>query len=250
MSAEQSFQVAGVDGCKAGWVIAVAAAEKTGDRSDICRVLKAERISVAKNFGEVLAVTKDAKLVCVDIPIGLSDGPPRDCDLIARRVLGAPRASSVFPAPVRQSLACNEYKNASDINFRFSGRKLSRQSFAILGKIREVDELICPALQQRVREIHPEIAFWALNDGKAMQHSKKTAPGYAERLKLLKTVFVGIEDILEQGRPSKTDVDDLLDAFAAAWVAGQSVVRKAGTLPETPILDSKGLRMEILCPIK
>jgi len=33
------------------------------------------------------------------------------------------------------------------------------------------------------------------------------------------------------------------------WTAGQAVVGKAGTLPENPEAASKGLRMEILCPV-
>ena len=43
-------------------------------------------------------------------------------------------------------------------------------------------------------------------------------------------------------------VNDLLDALVAAWTAGQAIVTKIGTLPEEPKLDSKGLKMEILCP--
>jgi len=45
-------------------------------------------------------------------------------------------------------------------------------------------------------------------------------------------------------------MDDALDALVAAWTAGQTVIGKAGTLPQNPEFDSKGLRMEILCPAK
>jgi predicted RNase H-like nuclease len=43
-------------------------------------------------------------------------------------------------------------------------------------------------------------------------------------------------------------MDDAFDALVAAWTAGQTVIGKVSTLPENPELDSKSLRMEILCP--
>jgi hypothetical protein len=45
------------------------------------------------------------------------------------------------------------------------------------------------------------------------------------------------------------EVDDILDALAAAWTAAAAVLRHVVTLPEHPATDRKGLRMEILQPI-
>jgi len=117
-----------------------------------------------------------------------------------------------------------------------------------MDKIRKVDDLMTPALQRRVREIHPEISFWVLNSKKPIQQNKKTVPGQAQRHKLLQEIFIDMDSILAQVPPSGYVMDDALDALAAAWTAGQVVLGKAGTLPGTPELDSKGLRMEILCP--
>src|SRR5207248_11510271 len=75
--------LAGVDGCRAGWVVAADSGA-----------------FVAASFAEILAERFD--LVLIDIPIGLPDGP-RACDLGARVLLG-PRRSSVFPAPSRRLL--------------------------------------------------------------------------------------------------------------------------------------------------
>jgi len=41
--------------------------------------------------------------IAIDIPIGLLEGP-RVCDKAARKLLGQPRGSSVFPAPCRPAL--------------------------------------------------------------------------------------------------------------------------------------------------
>ena len=249
MSTTKSFQVAGVDGCKAGWLVAIVSGVKEGSRPDAPCVFKLKSFLVASAFSKVLSETADCELVCVDIPIGLSDGDkPRECDVAARELLRGQRASSVFPAPIRQCLSTNEYGVANAISRKFSGRGLSKQSFALLEKIRQVDDLMTPALQRRVREIHPEISFWSLNDRKTIQQNKKTVPGQARRHKLLQGIFTDMDSILAQAPPHGYVMDDAFDALAAAWTAGQAVIGKAKTLPEVPELDGKGLRMEILCP--
>ena len=249
MSAQQLFQVAGVDGCKAGWLVAVVSVTDESSQRDTPCVFELKRVLVASTFAEVLSKTADCELVCVDIPIGLSDRKPRECDLAARKVLGGQRASSVFPAPIRPCLSTNEYKVANAICRKFSGKGLSKQSFALLDKIRQVDDLMTPALQSRVREIHPEISFWALNDKNPMRDSKKKCPGRNARMGLLSLIFSDLEEIVAEARkPEEVAPDDILDALAAAWTAGQVVLGKAKTLPENPELDSKGLRMEILYP--
>ncbi|HUW19115.1 MAG TPA: DUF429 domain-containing protein [Sedimentisphaerales bacterium] len=249
MSAPKSYQVAGVDGCKAGWCVAVARAVSQTGRLHADCVLRLERILVASAFAEVLAETQDCELVCVDIPIGLSDNEsPRDCDISARKILRGPRASSVFPAPIRPCLSAVDYDTASRISLEYSGKKLNRQSFALLKKIRQVDQLMTPTLQDRVREIHPEVSFWALNGKKAVEQNKKTVAGQAKRHKLLQRVFTNMDEVLNEGLRRGYGMDDAFDALAAAWTAGQTVSGKAGTLPKNPRLDSRGLRMEIFCP--
>lgn len=247
MSTKQLLHVAGVDGCKAGWLVAVVSV--TNEERDTPCVFELKRVVVAGTFAEVLSGTADCELVCVDIPIGLSDGKRRECDLAARKVLGGQRASSVFPAPIRSCLSAKDYKTACEISFEHSGKKLSWQSFFLLDKIRQVDDLMTPALQRRVREIHPEISFWVLNDKNPTRHKKTRLIGRSERMKLLAPIFSELERIAAEARkPKKVAPDDILDALAAAWTAGQVVLRKAETLPENPEFDSKGLRMEILCP--
>ncbi len=247
----RSFQVSGIDGCKAGWFVAVVSVMEIDNSRDKNCFYALQEFWVAHTFNEILPKTTQFELICVDIPIGLSDGDkPRECDLSARKLLRGPRASSVFPAPIRQCLWAKDYETASKICFEHSGKKLNRQSFALLKKIRQVDDLMTPALQRQVREIHPEVSFWALNAKKAMQQNKKTVPGQARRHKLLQEIFTDMDGILAQTPLYGYVMDDALDALVAAWTAGQTVIGKAGTLPQNPEFDSKGLRMEILCPVK
>ena len=249
MSTQQLFQVAGVDGCKAGWLVSVISAIQVSTAANTSCTYILQDLWVTHAFKEVFSRTAQLELICVDIPIGLSDGDkPRECDLAARGVLHGQRASSVFPAPIRPCLSTNEYKVANAICRKFSSKGLSKQSFALLDKIRQVDDLMTPALQQRVREIHPEISFWALNSKKPIRQNKKTVPGQAQRHRLLQGVFTDMDSILAQAPLRGYVMDDALDALAAAWTAAQAVLGKAETLPENPELDSKGLRMEILYP--
>ncbi len=248
MSPKQSFLVAGVDGCKGGWFVVIASVKPPNCPEANCN-FELKSSFVAKAFAEVLSKTTDCKLVCVDIPIGLSDGDkPRECDIAARQILGR-RASSIFPPPIRPCLSAKDYKTTCKICYEYSGKKLTRQSFAIMDKIRQVDDLMTPELQQRVREIHPEILFWALNNKKPMQHNKRKFAGRNERMKLLTRIFLNVEEIVAEAcKPKKVAPDDILDALVAAWTASQIILQKAQTLPENPQLDSKDLRMEIVYP--
>ena len=68
-------------------------------------------------------------------------------------------------------------------------------------------------------------------------------------MKLLASIFPDVQELIaEARRPKQVAPDDILDALAAAWTAGQVVVGKAKTLPQNPKVDGKGLKMEILYP--
>lgn len=248
MPERSSFRVAGVDGCKAGWFVATVSATRKNEAAASLE-LTLENVFVADTFADVLSKTIDCALVCIDIPIGLSEGQkPRECDLAARKLLRGPRASSVFPAPIRPCLAAKDYQSACKISLERAGKKLSRQSFALLKKIRQVDDLMTPELQRRVREIHPEVLFWALNGNNPIRDNKKTVPGQVQRRRLLQEIFVDMDDVLAEAPARGCAFDDALDSVAAAWTAARSVIGKAKTLPENPELDSRGLKMEIVYP--
>ena len=153
----------GVDGCRAGWfyIALVPCQEAAWD--------------LVETVGELVAGAGGSDRILVDTPIGLPDGPEgRVCDTEARARLGWPRASSVFPAPVRAALPAATYVEARRINCKASGKGLTRQTFGILPGIREVNLLLQegPKAQTIVRETHPEICFWALAGGSPMEHGK------------------------------------------------------------------------------
>ncbi len=230
----------GVDGCKAGWFcISIAPTGAIG-------------WFVFETLDELAAMASDGDRIFVDIPIGLSDGPEeRLCDREARRRLGPPRGSSVFSAPVRAALEARDYEEAKRISLAVKYKSLSIQSWSILPKIREVDALLqdCAKARAIVREVHPEICFWALAGGNPMIHRKKDREGIDERIKVLQSVCpsVGQEFVRTCNSVPRRKVgkDDILDAMAAALTAfgNPSGFR---TLPERPPRDSLGLPMEMV----
>ena len=225
--------VGGMDGCAGGWVLVTAPAESQGETA----------VRVVPDLEPVVSMVKSDQLAAVgiDIPIGLSDSHPRACDVEARTKLG-PRASSVFPAPVRAVICATTYEEAAALSVAACGKSLSKQLFNILAKIAAVDSVISPDLQQSVFVVHPEVCFLAMA-GRPMARYKRTPEGRDERLELLRNEISDVDRGLSS-RPAKCSVDDVLDAYAAAWTARR---RLAGTSVRFGgDLDARGLRMEMI----
>jgi predicted RNase H-like nuclease len=222
--------VTGVDGCPGGWVC-----------FEVDLHSRRTAVDIIPNLRELVVRSPRPKLVAIDIPIGLPLKGARACDIGARKLLGKPRSNSVFPAPVRATLAARTYEEACKLSQDAQGKSLSRQAFEILAKIREVDDLITPELQTWIFEIHPELSFWALNGRSSLKHKKSKRDGKEERFKLLLPHYHEIQTHLAELDRSRASDDDLLDASVAAWTA-ECVAR--GIVPRQ--FDCKGLRMEIV----
>ena len=232
--------VAGVDGCKSGWFVVL---WRTDENRFTSRVVR--------DFAAVLAFAEAAGIIAIDIPVGLLDKAlpgGRLCDVFARKLLHPNRMSSVFSAPVRGTLESSTYTEALTINRGSShhDRGLSKQCFGILPKIREVDLLMSPDLQKRVREVHPELSFRSLNNGGTLSYPKHTLEGRTERLDLL--VRNGFASFIAQTlgtRLKHAAPDDMLDACAACWSARQIAAGAASRIPPDPPRDARGLCMEM-----
>lgn len=229
----------GVDGCPAGWFYV--ALEPSG----------ASRFEIVSTLDELVRTIPGPARILVDVPIGLPEGPGgRDCDRAARGVLG-PRRSSVFPAPARAVLDAVDYEDAQRRSRTAAGVGLSKQAFAIVPKCKEVDELLRADARARriVREIHPEVCFWALAGRKPMAHRKKTKEGRKERIAVLDRLRPGagreIEETSDQFRRRDLARDDVVDAMAAAMTASAEAAALR-TLPSIPPMDSVGLPMEMV----
>lgn len=236
--------VYGLDGCKGGWC-----AVRLDLDGDEVVVHEPEVLP----FGDVLAT--DAEVIAIDIPIGLVDGPNhRECDVEARRLLKFPRSRSVFTAPalgtIGLDLSWGNYPEVNSANRRCTeGRGLAKQSFAIAPKIKQVDDQMTPAVQDRVREVHPELCFWALA-GHPMRHNKKRAEGHDERWTVLRSLLPALpaHPELPNDIARTCATDDYIDALVAAWTAACIVRARATRIPAEPSRDNQGLRMEMWFP--
>lgn len=235
------MDVAGVDGCKDGWLVLRA---RLGENSSSPLTLLDLRILT---FAEMIDATKQCAAVGVDIPIGLLDGPVgRVADKEARQFVGRARASSVFPAPARRALVAESRLQAVALT-RDAGRTgLSVYAYGIFKKVREADKImrVRPELQETIVEVHPEVSFCALS-GQPLQHNKRSPAGALRRLELISSQLEFKTEQTElEGRAS---FDDFLDACAAAWTAARVARGIEQRLPDgRPEYDQYGLRMEIV----
>lgn len=211
-----------------------------------------DRTHVFDEIGELwYHYEETAELILVDVPIGLieegSDG--RACDKAARAVVG-PRAPSVFTPPVREATRKRRYPAAKRVHERKTGGALSKQAFALSDSIAAVDDLVrnVPEARMAFRESHPEVCFRALSS-EPLDHSKKNAAGYAERMRALAGFDADappiVQAVAEETAGAAVAVDDVLDAVVLAYSArpGPGALR---TLPPEPPTDAKGLPMEIV----
>lgn len=210
-----------------------------------------DHASVFEEVGELWARYEEgAARILIDVPIGLIEegSGGRECDGLARTVLGS-RSSSVFTPPVREATRKRRYPAAKRVNERKADTGLSKQAFAISDSIAAVDDLLrnVPEARAIFRESHPEVCFRAFA-GEPLEHSKKTAAGYAERMRALATFDTEAPPIVQATAEATagTDVavDDVLDAVALAYTAAPGP-GSLYSLPSDPPTDAKGLPMEI-----
>ena len=213
--------VLGVDGCRGGWVGAL-----VEDKEVAWLALPDIRA----------ALDVDAAVIAVDMPLGLPPRGRRDCDLLAKAALGRAHAR-VFLAPPRGVLAATCYADAGPLHRELAyGKGMSVQTWHILDRIREVDEV---GLDPRLVEVHPELSFAELA-GRVLA-PKRTALGREERVAALRTWLPGLADVPRGGHAL-----DALDALAAAWSARRWLAGVARTLPADPPRDGRGRPMRIV----
>jgi len=229
----------GIDGCRLGWFYV-----GLDDEGSF-------HVGVVHRIDAIAAWLDTATLILIDIPIGLLTERTRErsCDLAARQMI-KPRGSTVFPAPARSAISKNSYEEGSAENYQRLGRKLSKQSWAIAAKIKEVDDFMrSEKAGSKVREMHPEVAFCGLNGGEPILTNKKSGDGFNERFELLKRFYPKVRSVVDAARantPLKKDLqnDDILDALVGAVTASNHL--SLHTLPENPSLDDEGLPMEMV----
>jgi predicted RNase H-like nuclease len=237
--------IAGLDGCRGAWAGALM------DCDDPAR-FRCARFDTVR---ALLDAPEAPLIVGIDVPIGLPDGilgKGRAADLAARARLG-PARSSVFPMPPRAAVYARDYDSAKVLSRAASDPPFapSIQGWNILRYVREVDTLLreAPALAERVREVHPEVAFHALNGLRPLGLSKK-GPRAREGLALRRALLAkaGLPASLIETRTPGIPADDHLDALAGLVTARDILLGRAQPLPAPPERDTHGLPVVIWAP--
>lgn len=195
----------GIDGCPFGWCVAI--------------YDQTLNIELYPDIQSVIEKYSDADLMLIDIPIGLtSRGFERTLDTKVRGLLKPHKHFSVFTPPCREALSGLNYDDAKTINKEITGKKISKQSYNISNKIKEVDSAILSykELIPILKEAHPELCFKYLNNGVPLKSSKKDKNGQTDRLGILRKYVPEINDFIESSlrwtKRKDVKIDDMIDA--------------------------------------
>ena len=112
-------------------------------------------------------------------------------------------------------LDCTSYADACAVSRAASGKALSVQAWNLVPAIRSLDGALGEPPTDRVVEVHPELAFRAMDPG--VRDRKGSARGTVQRLRALRAVM-DVEAALDDA-PVAIPMVDALDACAAAWSA-------------------------------
>jgi threonine dehydratase len=238
----------GLDGCRSGWVAAIAYG-----RSE--RPARTELRRFADMGGLLSWRESQASkpIVAVDVPMGLPDYVGlRPCDVEARARLGA-RWMCVFEPPDRE-LYGHDFASARELVWARREKDpgavfhvLTHQGIQIMRKIEDVDRVLLadPTRERWLVEVHPEVSFRRLAQDELPR--KKSSAGKKRRLAMLRARFADVDERLDDVPWLRKEVayDDILDAYVGLWSAlrfarGDHEELGGG---ET---DSRGLRMRMV----
>jgi threonine dehydratase len=247
--------VVGLDGCRAGW-IAVA----TSDWMEF-------DIAVFASIHAALEAFKEAAIIGIDMPMGLPErisGSGRMAEQAVRGRLGA-RQSSVFSIPAREAIyavtpqpegmatlkAAHQTASGRARSLSDPPRGVAFQTFNLFPKIREIDAVLAGSAhwRERLREVHPEAAFWRMNGKKPLAQPKKIKgrvhpDGMTERRALLRAEALP-EALLATEAPKGAALDDLVDAMAVLVAARHISAGRGAPNPDPFERDRHGTPIAI-----
>lgn len=238
MSKENSkYLSVGIDGCKGKWV-AVALTESSFE------------VDKFDTIDEICERYSNADSIIIDMPIGLVDNnkevrPERT----ARKYLKG-KSSSIFNVPCREAVYSDSYEEACNKNKTALGISLSKQSYNVCSKIREVDEFLNnnSKWKNRLLEGHPEVCFAKLNDGKPVLENKTKIEGQKKRIEILSKYYKNTDKVVSNflnDVKSRKKIDDVLDALCLSIHGRLGLENGFCGILENPMEDKNGIKMNM-----
>ena len=116
------------------------------------------------------------------------------------------------------------------------GMGLSKQSWNLVKKIKEVDKYIRDSNETIIFESHPEIIFQIMKKDKIFT-KKKNEDGIIERRNLLEKNLSAKDSFYKK--------DDFIDACSLFWSANRTIASTEIKIPNDILFDSEGIIMQI-----
>lgn len=232
---QKTYFTVGVDWMKPGWVAVELRDNEIGAKA-------------YQTIDDICAAYQDAEAVLIDCPLGLPESKEESAlrpDQEARNYLKGKRKFSVFNILYRQVVYADTVQEAWELNKQLdAGMTVTGQ--ALRPMIRQVDTYIQahPEWRDRLMESHPEVVFQKLNHDQGLECSKHTYVGQMERAHILESYGLDIQPLLRQF--SEKQREDVLDAAALALSAQLGCQNGFQTIPEHPVEDRTGLKMQIV----
>jgi predicted RNase H-like nuclease len=230
--------IIGIDGCRAGWCVAISHEDKV-------------ELRMERSLNALVPQFFHAKRVWIDMPMGLGGKEKqRTVEQEMRNLLKPFRHTSVFSPPVRNALNAKSYEEAKSIQKAYTGKAISIQTWNIHPKIQELDTLLIkyPAFQSIFFESHPEMCFMRWNDDKPLVEGKSSNPGLEKRKEILRKIIPDFDAVFEnamQQFPRKwVKADDILDALI---LMGNARLSKNANMISNPMpQDEQGIPIRIV----
>ena len=228
--------LAGVVPCPGGWLIVPARLAGV--------TVVAEEPELAKTLLDVIEFKPRFEAAAIWAPTGFHDepqGPYRECDVVAREVIGWPRRTSVSHTPSRAALRAATREEALQLE-----PWLTRDDLRRFRWLREAEREFQPFHQRSFFAAHPDLTYAQLNDDKPLTSSPYHQDGVLERMALLRDKMPGVEEIITRTPPAGAAQVHLVQATGLLWTARRAAGRAMQRLPLDPAWDEQGMRMELV----
>jgi predicted RNase H-like nuclease len=228
--------IAGITPCPGGWLVVPARLAGV--------TVVAEEAFVLSNLQQVLDYRPKFEFAGINAPMGFNEepvGPYRECDEMAREMIGWPRLVGVRPVPSRTAL----YAPSRDDALRLEPW-LTRDDFRRFKVYREMEREIQPFHQRSFYAGNADLSFVVMNEDQPLTTSPFHENGVLERLDLIRHRLPGVEEVVTRVPPDGAGTTHMLQAASLLWTGRRASGRAVNRLPLDPVWDATGIRMELV----
>jgi predicted RNase H-like nuclease len=228
--------IAGVTPCPGGWLVLPARLAGV--------TLVAEEAFVMRRLVDVLDHRPKFDFAGINAPMGYSDEPAgrfRDCDEMAREMIGWPRVVGIRPVPSRAALHAPSREDALKIE-----PWLTRDDLRRFRWYKEAERDIQPFHQRSFYSANPDLTFQVMNGDEPLKTSPFHEEGRIERLELIRMRMPGVEEVVSRVPPEGAGPSHMLQAAAMLYTGRRASGRAVSRLPDDPTWDVAGMRVELV----